>query len=131
MLAKRQFFDVTTSIIGKTTVAVLVLTGAMVMSAGAEPREKQRRGQSRERVQPAERAQSGERQTAGGLIVDSEERYVRLTGSNIPQRVRRRSIGTDSAFNVRIFTQRELQTINGGFGVSGIALDPSIRISGR
>ncbi len=72
-----------------------------------------------------------ERQTASGLIVDSDERYVLVTGSNIPQRVKRKSIGTDSVHNVRIFTQRELQTNNGGFGVGGIALDPSVSISGR
>ncbi|MBA3881596.1 MAG: hypothetical protein H0X73_02540 [Chthoniobacterales bacterium] len=72
-----------------------------------------------------------ERQTASGLIVDSDERYVQVTGSNIPQLVKRKSIGTNSAHNVRIFTQRELQTNNGGFGVGGIALDPSVSISGR
>ncbi len=71
-----------------------------------------------------------ERRTAAGLIIDSDERYVLVTGSNIPQLVKRKSIGTDSVHNVRIFTQRELQTNNGGFGVGGIALDPSISISG-
>ncbi len=71
-----------------------------------------------------------ERRTAAGLIIDSDERYVLVTGSNIPQRVKRKSIGTDSVHNIRIFTQRELQTNNGGFGVGGIALDPSISISG-
>ncbi len=71
-----------------------------------------------------------ERRTASGLIIDADERYVLVTGSNIPQRVKRKSIGTDSVHNVRIFTQRELQTNNGGFGVGGIALDPSISISG-
>ncbi|MFN2508517.1 MAG: hypothetical protein ABR589_07060, partial [Chthoniobacterales bacterium] len=98
--------------------ALALLAGTLcgTAAAQAEPR--------------AAREQPRERQTAGGLIVDSEERYVLLTGSNIPQRVKRKSIGTDSAHNVRIFTQRELQTINGGFGVGGIALDPSVSISG-
>ena len=108
-------------IFGKAAAVALLATVWTIADAAAEPREKYRGKDDQPR----------ERRTAGGLIIDSEERYVMVTGSNIPQKVRRRSIGTDSAQNVRIFTQRELQTINGGFGVGGIALDPSVRISGR
>ena len=126
-----RHFSMKISIWQKAALTGLFLTGAMVMNAGAEPQQKQRSKQQRENVQRAERVQPRERQTAGGLIVDSEERYVVVTGSYIPQKVSRRSIGTNSAHNVRIFTQRELQTINGGFGVGGIALDPSVTISGR
>jgi hypothetical protein len=112
----------TKSIFGKAAALGLLATVWTIADAAAEPREKYRgdRGD-----------QPRERRTAGGLIIDSEERYVKILGSNIPQKVRRRSIGTDSVSNVRIFTQRELQTINGGFGVGGIALDPSVHISGR
>lgn len=111
-----------TSIFRKVAAVAIMVTGLTLATAGAQERPKQQRRNS---DQPLER------QTAGGLIIDSEERYVKVLGSNIPQKVRRRSIGTDSVSNVRIFTQRELQTINGGFGVGGIALDPSVYISGR
>ena len=61
---------------------------------------------------------------------DEEEKVVLVTGSHIPQRVKRKSIGTNSAQNVRIYTKDELQS-TGRFGVSGLGLDPSIQISGR
>ena len=54
-----------------------------------------------------------------------------LTGSNIPQKVRRKSIGTDSAFNVRIYTQRELRSTGRTTIAGALSLDPSITISGR
>lgn len=59
------------------------------------------------------------RQTRGGLIFDDTERVAVLTGSRIPQKVRVQSIGTDSIHNVRIVTQEELKSSNGGFGVGG------------
>ena len=64
------------------------------------------------------------------LKQDEEEKLVFVTGSNIPQRVKRKSIGTDSVHNVRIYTKDELQS-TGRFGVGGLALDPSVHISGR
>ena len=42
------------------------------------------------------------------LEQSEEERVVYLTGSHIPQKVKVKSIGTDSARNIRIFTQAEL-----------------------
>ena len=108
------------------TIAVAAIASAVCAgTVQAEPRGKSRRSNANEGDRAAVR------QTAGGLIVDSEERYVMLTGSNIPQNVRRKSIGTDGAQNVRIYTQRELQSANGGFGVGGLGLDPSVSISGR
>ena len=70
------------------------------------------------------------RQTRGGLVIDNRERVVKLTGSNIPQRVRLKSIGTDSAQNVRIYTREELQSTGASTVGEGLALDPSIQISG-
>lgn len=66
------------------------------------------------------------------LVQDEEERYVVVTGSYIPQKVRRKSIGTDSVHNVRIFTKRELESTGRTPSVAGgLSLDPSISISGR
>ena len=64
------------------------------------------------------------------LLNDTEERYVLVTGSHIPQRVKLRSIGTTTPYNLRIFTKEELDS-TGRFGPAGLALDPSITISGR
>ncbi len=61
------------------------------------------------------------RETAGGLIIDDTERVAVVTGSYIPRKVRVKSIGTDTAQNVRIITQKELIRTNGGFGVGGIS----------
>ncbi len=61
----------------------------------------------------------------------NEERYVRVTGSHIPQRVKLRSIGTDSAQNVRIYTASELQTTGGQTVAEALRIDPSIQISGH
>ncbi len=101
----------------KIALIALALGAWTMPQATAEPRLKGKRG-AKQVTTPA------------GLIVDSEERTVLLTGSHIPQRVRVKSIGTDSVHNVRIFTQREIMSINGG-QISGIALDPSITISGH
>lgn len=59
------------------------------------------------------------------LRQDNTERVAFVTGSNVPQKVRVKSIGTDTAQNVRIVTQEELVKTNGGFGVGGIS--PYIR----
>lgn len=66
------------------------------------------------------------------LINETEERLVYLVGSHIPQRVKLRSIGTNTPYNVRIYTQREL--LSTGRQTPGEALavlDPSISLSGR
>lgn len=66
------------------------------------------------------------------LINEDEERYVMVTGSLIPQRVKLKSIGTNTPYNVRIYTQQELlstgrQTAGGALA----ALDPAITLHGR
>lgn len=66
------------------------------------------------------------------LQQDPEERYVMVTGSNIPQKIKLKSIGTETPYNLRIYTRREFestgrQTVGGALSV----LDPSITISGR
>jgi hypothetical protein len=66
------------------------------------------------------------------LINESEERYVYVTGSHMRQKVKLRSIGTDTPYNLRIYTQREL--LSTGRQTPGEALtvlDPSITITGR
>lgn len=52
---------------------------------------------------------------------DNTERVAVVTGSNVLQKIRVKSIGTDTAQNVRIVTQEELIKTNGGFGVGGIS----------
>jgi len=66
------------------------------------------------------------------LDQDEVEKYVVVTGSYIPQKVRRKSIGTDSVHNVRIYTRNELESTGRTPSVAGgLSLDPSISISGR
>lgn len=69
-------------------------------------------------------------QTRGGLIINNRERVAKLTGSNLPQNVKVRSIGTDSAQNVRIYTHDEIQSTGASTIGEGLAIDPSIQISG-
>lgn len=66
------------------------------------------------------------------LDQNEEERYARVTGSNLPQKVKLKSIGTTTPYNVRIYTRRELES-TGRFtpGEALRALDPSIQLSGR
>ena len=71
------------------------------------------------------------RRHSNALVQNEEERYVLLTGSNIPQKVKVRSIGTDSVHNIRIYTQRELLSTGRQTVAGSLALDPSIQISGR
>lgn len=66
------------------------------------------------------------------LINETQERYVHITGSHIPQKVTLRSIGTNTPYNVRIYTQRELLSTGRQTPAEALAaLDPSISISGR
>lgn len=71
------------------------------------------------------------RHVKDALVQNEEERYVLLTGSNIPQKVKVRSIGTDSVHNIRIYTQRELLSTGRQTVAGSLALEPSIQISGR
>lgn len=67
---------------------------------------------------------------SGILDQNDEERYVMVTGSNIPQKVIVRSIGTTTPYNLRIYTQAELlSTGRQNAGEALAALDPSIQIS--
>jgi hypothetical protein len=81
---------------------------------------------------PALKADPKNRHSHQQILEQSEEeRVVYLTGSNIPQKVKVKSIGTDSARNVRIFTQAELLSTGRPTVGEALALDPSIQISGR
>lgn len=64
------------------------------------------------------------------LQQDEEERYVIVTGSHIPQRIKLKSIGTETPYNLRIYGRRELES-TGRFTVGqALSLDPSIGLSG-
>ncbi|MDQ6764988.1 MAG: hypothetical protein M3Z22_02655 [Verrucomicrobiota bacterium] len=65
------------------------------------------------------------------LEQNGEERYQYVTGSNLPQKVKVKSIGTDSVHNVRIFTERELQSTGRQNVGEALTLDPSIQLSSR
>ena len=72
----------------------------------------------------------GRRSQSGVLDQNNEERYVMVTGSNIPQKIKVRSIGTTTPYNLRVYSQRELQST--GRQTPGEALsvlDPSIQLS--
>ncbi|MGI8820394.1 MAG: hypothetical protein ACR2ID_05955 [Chthoniobacterales bacterium] len=65
------------------------------------------------------------------LDQNEEERYVRVTGSHLPQKVKLKSIGTTTPYNVRVYTQRELESTGRSTpGEALRALDPSIQLSG-
>ncbi len=95
-----------------TTAAVLTFCAATLVpsTASADPK----RGQ-REKM----------------LVQNPEERYVRVTGSHIPQKIQLRSIGTTTPYNLRIYTRRELESRGTGTVAGGLAMDPSIRIQGN
>lgn len=100
------------STFAKTALWSVSVAGLLASLAQAEPRSS-RRGHSRI------------------LDQNEEERYVIVTGSRIPQKVKLKSIGTDSAYNVRIYTQRELLSTGRSTVAGALATDPSIQISGR
>ena len=61
---------------------------------------------------------------------NAEEQYVMVTGSNLPQKVKVRSIGTTTPYNVRVFSQKDLlSTGRQNVGEALSVLDPSIQIS--
>jgi hypothetical protein len=65
------------------------------------------------------------------LEQDGKERYVYLTGSHLRQKVKVKSIGTDSVHNVRIYTRRELESTGRQTVGEALALDPSIQLMGH
>ena len=82
-----------------------------VATAGAEPQA----SRSRSRI----------------LMQDEQERYVYVTGSHIRQRVKLKSIGTTTPYNVRIYTKAELDSTGRFTPAGALALDPAITITGR
>ncbi|MDQ6625652.1 MAG: hypothetical protein M3Y69_05855 [Verrucomicrobiota bacterium] len=86
----------------------------LVSVAEAGPRERERERKSRL------------------LDQNEQERVVMVTGSHLPQKVKRKSIGTTTPYNIRIYSQRELESTGRSTpGEALRALDPSITISGR
>jgi hypothetical protein len=91
--------------------AMFALIAASINSAKADPKNYPRR--------------------RGMLLQDEQERYVLVTGSHIPQRVKLKSIGTTTPYNLRIYTKEELDSTGRQTVAGALALDPSITISGR
>lgn len=71
------------------------------------------------------------RQSEKVLEQSEEERYVMVTGSHLPQRVKEKSIGTTTPYNLRIYTRRELESTGRITVGEARTLDPSIQLSGR
>jgi len=83
-------------------------------------------------VSPTLKAEPKNRHRHQQILEQSEEeRVVYLTGSHIPQKVKAKSIGTDSARNIRIFTQAELLSTGRPTVGEALTLDPSIQLSRR
>ncbi|MFL6595182.1 MAG: hypothetical protein ACJ8HQ_07035 [Chthoniobacterales bacterium] len=102
----------TRSLLRRATVFVFCVTAVLISVAKADPKK--------------------HRHSDKMLINESEERYVYVTGSHMPQKVKLRSIGTDTPYNVRIYAQREmLSTGRQTPGEALAVLDPSITITGR
>lgn len=80
-------------------------------------------------------AQAGPRtrhQKSRILDQNEEERRTMVTGSHLPQKVKVKSIGTTTPYNVRIYSQREFESTGRSTpGEALRALDPSITLSGR
>ncbi len=82
-------------------------------------------------VSPAVRADPKNRLRDQKILEESnKERTAYLTGSRLPQKVRVKSIGTDSAENIRIYTRAELQSTGRQTVAGALALDPSIQVTG-
>lgn len=61
-----------------------------------------------------------------------EERYVVVTGSHIPQKVKVNTIGTTTPYNLRVYSRHQLDSTGRATpGEALRALDPSIQLSGR
>ena len=96
----------------RAKVILLSISGAALLASVAQADPRARRNKS------------------GVLDQNEEERYVMVTGSNIPQKVIVRSIGTTTPYNLRVFSQRELlSTGRQNVGDALSVLDPSIQIS--
>ncbi len=105
--------------ITKATILALVVTAVLTATAAADP--KNRRTDNR-RVE--------NRRADTMLINEDQERYVYVTGSLIPQKVKLRSVGTNTPYNLRIYTQRELQSTGRATVAGALARDPSITVHG-
>jgi len=82
-------------------------------------------------VSPTVKADPKNRLRDQKVLEQSEkERSVYLTGSHLRQKVKVKSIGTDSAQNIRIYTRRELESTGRQTVGGALALDPSIQLTG-
>lgn len=83
-------------------------------------------------VSPTVKADSKNRHRDQKILEQGgEEQWAYVTGSHLPQKVKVKSIGTDSVHNVRIFTQRELLSTGRQTVGDALTLDPSIQLTRR
>ena len=94
-----------------TATAIVFLSGANFCGVQADPTEHRARSKT--------------------FWQDDQERYVHVTGSNIPQKLIRKSIGTTTPYNLRIYTRDELETTGRQTVAGALSIDPSIQISSR
>ncbi len=81
-------------------------------------------------MSPVAKAGSNHHESEKILQQNEEERYVMVTGSHIPQRIKLKSIGTDTPYNLRIYSKRELESTGRQTpGGALAAIDPSITLS--
>src|SRR5687767_14942072 len=89
------------------TIALVVALAAFASAVQAEPREERRR------------------------VKQSEEQYVFVTGSMLPQRVEKKAIGTKTVSNLRIIDRREIDSRWNRSAADILRNEPSLFIRGH
>ena len=69
--------------------------------------------------------------TVHGLRIQQREKLVFVLGSNIPRRVKIKSIGTDTVDPIRVIDRTEMNATNAHTAAGVVALDPSFNVHGH
>lgn len=69
--------------------------------------------------------------TVHRLRVEQREKLVFVLGSNIPKRVKIKSIGTNTVDPVRVIDRTEINNTNAHSAAGVVALDPSFNVRGH
>ena len=69
--------------------------------------------------------------TVHGLRIEQREKLVFVLGSNIPRRVKIKSIGTDTVDPIRVIDRTEINATNAKTAAGVVALDPSFNVRGH
>jgi hypothetical protein len=69
--------------------------------------------------------------TVHRLRIEQREKLVFVLGSNIPKRVKIKSIGTDTVDPIRVIDRTEINNTNAHSAAGVVALDPSFNVHGR